>query len=432
MENIVIVGAGISGLVFALLMARLGHSVSVYDKRIIFDEQTEGRSINFTISGRGLAVLEKLGLKELVLADSVVLVGRLFHLQNAKHIRYKYGTKKSQVLLSIRRSKLIEILLNAVTFETKIHLHFGFELINIDDALSTYHFLNVNNKQDLFVKADWIIGADGVFSTVRSFMLKKQMSSYQQTIDDWGYKEYQFDAKDAKKLRLSLDHMHMWPKENGLLVAIPNTDNTFSVIYTAPLRDSNGKLNHLDALVKHECHDIVHAASSFFNNSGVNPFNYIVSIQVDKWHLDDKIILMGDACHATYPFYGQGMNSALEDAVLLSNYLNDKSLTRFQSFLTYENSRKKDTNALHQLSKAHLQQMIKKMISPFGQACHMLDYQIAKLLPGKWVYEYEIVAHSTLSYITVLEVIKKQNSKKKINGFFLMAFLLSFFIKIKE
>ncbi|MCX7121885.1 MAG: NAD(P)/FAD-dependent oxidoreductase [Gammaproteobacteria bacterium] len=427
-EKVVVVGAGISGFALALLLARQGHSVLIYDKRTGFDLEKEGRSINFTVSGRGLTVLAQLGLKETVLAHSAVLVGRALHLKNSKTIHYKYGTQKSQVLLSIRRSTLIDILLNAVAHESNITLHLGFELSNIDEETLTCHFLNVATKEVITQKAGMVIGADGVFSTVRSFMLKKQIASYQQTVFNWGYKEYQFDRHEAEKLALSTDHMHMWPKSDALLVAIPNTDHTFSVIFTAPLRDNNGELNNFDELVKREFQDIVSTAPSFLNKCGLDPCNYLVSVKVDKWHLDDKIVLIGDACHATYPFYGQGMNSALEDAIQLNNHINDKSLSLLEAFSAYEKTRKRESNALHQLSEAHLHQMTKAMISPFWQACNVLDYQLAKLLPRKWIYEYEMVAHSAVNYSNVIDIVKRQDKKKLISGFYITALILSVII----
>jgi kynurenine 3-monooxygenase len=168
------------------------------------------------------------------------------------------------------------------------------------------------------------------------------------------------------------------------------------------------------------------------NQCGQNTHNYIISIKIDKWHLDNKIVLVGDACHATYPFYGQGMNSALEDAVLLSRYINDKSLSRLEAFATYEKIRKEDTNALHQLSEEHLHTMTTSMISPFSQACDILDYQLAKVLPDKWIYEYEMIAHSTISYTTIRHMIKKQNKKKMMIGFFLIASILSLIIQLNN
>lgn len=428
----VIVGAGISGLVLALLLARQERHVFIYEKRTVFDEKKEGRSINFTVSGRGLSVLAQLGLKESVLAHSVVLVGRTLHLPKSKVVHYKYGTKKSNVLLSIRRSTLIDILLSAVALESNIQFHPGFELIDIDESLLQCHFFDAINKKNVFIKTDFIVGADGVFSSVKSTMLKKQIISHSQMVFKWGYKEYQFDNDAVKKLALSMNHMHMWPKSNALLVAIPNTDNTCSVIFTAPLHSSAGELHHFDELVQREFHDIVSITPSFLSNCGLNPYNYMLSIKIDKWHLENKIILIGDACHATYPFYGQGMNSALEDAVILSNYINNKSISRLEAFLAYEKIRKKDTDALHKLSEAHLYQMTKVMVSPFWQACNILDYQLAKILPDKWVYEYEMVAHSAVIYSAIIDIVKKQSKKKLVSGFYIIAFILGIVLRFKQ
>lgn len=431
-NHITIVGAGISGLTLALLLSRQGHSIYLFDKRSALDQAVDGRSINFTISHRGLYVLEKLGLKEAVIAQSAVLVGRTLHLQNAKTIHYKYGTKKSQALLSICRGKLIQILLTAIADEPTIHFYPHFELTDIDDASQSCHFVDRLNEENHVVKADYIVGADGVFSSVRQCMLKKQITSYQQTVFSWGYKEYQLNAAEAATIGLSTDHMHMWPKEKTLLVAIPNLDATFSVIFTAPLKNELSEDHHFDELVKREYPHIVNATPSFLTNAGENASNYLISVRVDKWHYNDKIVLLGDACHATYPFYGQGMNSALEDALYFYQFVSDPTLTRLEAFAAYEKLRKADTNALHELSEAHLYQMTKAMISPYVQAGNLLDYQLAKWLPKRWIYEYELVAQSTISYSSIHAKVKRQNQKKAISGFFIISSLLGLIIWLKR
>jgi kynurenine 3-monooxygenase len=431
-KNNIIVGAGISGLALAILLARQGHRVSLYDKRTVFDEKADGRSINFTISGRGMRVIEQLGLADFVLAHSSILVGRLLHLPNDKKVHYKYGTKTSHVLYAISRSKLIEILMDAIAVEENILFYPSLELVSIDEATLTCKFSHTLDNKIFFKKADCIIGADGVFSKVRQHMLKSQITSFQQTVFDWGYKEYQFNSEDAQKLRLNIEYMHMWPRPQALLVAIPNLDKTFSVIFTAPLRNSQSDFNHFDELVKQEFPEIAEMAPSFFQKSGGNPFNYLISIKIDAWHIGNKIVLLGDACHATYPFYGQGMNSALEDAYLFSQYFNEKENSRLDAFICYEKIRKNDTNALHDLSEAHLEHMTKAMISPFWQACNILECALAKLFSNRWKYEYELVAHSSISYSDILSTLRKQNKKKVLIGFYLMALLLSVFIRSKK
>ena len=176
-EHIIIVGAGISGLALAILLSRKGYSVSVYEKRSFQEKEIGGRSINLTISGRGLNVLEKLGLKNKIIAESVALQGRDVHLNKIKKIHYKYGTKKSHLLYSIRRSSLINILLAEASLEKNITLFYGYELKNIDKVTLKCDFFIQKNNADHTDHATCVVGADGVFSTVRGLMMKAQISS---------------------------------------------------------------------------------------------------------------------------------------------------------------------------------------------------------------------------------------------------------------
>ncbi|MFI4919708.1 MAG: FAD-dependent oxidoreductase [Legionellales bacterium] len=423
-QQIIIIGAGISGLALAILLSRNGHTVSVYEKRAYFAKEIDGRSINFTISGRGLNVLDKLGLKNKVVAHSVALQGREVHLKQSKTIHYKYGTQKENLLHAIRRSALIDILLNEVALETNIKIHYGCELTHIDKATLKCDFFDQKTQSTLADHASCVIGADGVFSAVRGLMMKEQITSYQQKVFDWGYKEFNLNEHDGKTLQLDANKLHMWPNANALLVAIPNTDKSFSVILTAPLSDACGNRTDFNQLIKDEYADLVSHAPGLLDKQDSRLSSYLVSVKIDRWHLDDKIVLLGDACHATYPFYGQGMNSSLEDALILSDHIHHTSLSRKEAFIRYEKTRKTDTNALHQLSEAHLHRMTKAMISPFWQAKDTLDYYLAKVFSKQWFYEYEAVAHSNISYLDVLNMVKKQNKRKLFSGFFIIAYLL--------
>ncbi len=431
-SSFTVIGAGVGGLVLAILLSRRGHEVQVYDKRTVFDKEVDGRSISFTISGRGLRIFEQLGLKEKVLAHCMVLHGRMVHLQKARPVLYKYGTQKAHVLYSIRRSKLIDILLREVALESKIILNYGFELLNIDKTNMVCQFLDTASQAVVFRHASCVIGADGVFSTVRHTLLKGQMTSYHQRIFDWAYKEFYFERQDAERLGLTADHLHVWPKPKALLVGIPNNDKSFSVIFTAPVNDADGKENDFDALVAKEYPDLLRLMPSFFSKAVAVSHHYFVSIKLGTWHYEDKIVLLGDACHATFPFYGQGMISALEDVVLLESYLHDPNLSRQQAFAAYELNRKDNTNALHELSEGHLYQMTKSMVSSFWQAKDTINYKLAKWLPGKWIYEYEMMAHSNMTYRSIFALLKQQKQRSRWTGIFLMTYLLGFWVQLKK
>lgn len=431
-EKFVIVGAGISGLVLAILLSRAGHQVVLFEKRTLFESEVDGRSINLTISGRGLNVLEALGLKSSVIAQSVVLNGRIVHSTKNRSIEYKYGTKESRVLYSIRRSKLIDILLKQVALETNVEVYCGFELLNIDKTTLELSFLDKKSNTNKLFRADCVIGSDGVFSTVRNHILKTRITNFQQTVFDWGYKEFYIDRNDSERLGLKTDCIHMWPKDHSLLVAIPNPDQTFSVIFTAPLNDENNVKHNFQELVQKEYGDLLKGAPSFLSKCDLSSHQFLVSIKVDQWHIEDKIVLVGDACHATYPFYGQGMNSALEDALVLCDYINNPSLTRKEAFAAYESVRKENAKALHELCEAHLHQMTHSMVSSVWQAQDRIDFQLAKWLPKRWVYEYELIAHTNLTYINILNILKVQKRRGKMTGVFLLSYVLGMFIHFKK
>lgn len=425
-----IIGAGVSGLALALLLSKKGHRVSIYEKRLKLDKEIGGKSINLTISGRGFNVFNDLGLKDEILSHAVIVKGRKVHFSEYKSVSYKYGTQNDHVLYAIRRAHLINILLEAVEKEAKISTFYGVELLGINQLTLTCSFRRVVDNVSFTEQADSIIGADGVFSTVRNVMLSNQLISYQQHVFDWGYKEFHFDRNEGARLNLNLDHIHVWSKSNSMLVAIPNTNHTFSAILLAPRKNKDGKLNDFNMLVKTEYRELGLNDNFFMADSG-RYHNCLVSIKIDKWHLEDKIVLIGDACHATYPFYGQGMNSALEDAVVLNNFINKSTLSRSEAFSAYEELRKAETSILHQLSETHLNKMAKSMSSSFGQAKDILDFYMAKYI-GKWLYEYEAVAHSKMSYLHIHEKIKRQRRQKLFSGLTLVAFVLGIMIELKR
>ena len=52
-----------------------------------------------------------------------------------------------------------------------------------------------------------------------------------------------------------------------------------------------------------------------------NPIGLLATLYLDRWHLDGRAVLLGDAAHAMVPFHGQGMNCAFEDCVALADHL---------------------------------------------------------------------------------------------------------------
>src|SRR5438105_13516527 len=81
-----------------------------------------------------------------------------------------------------------------------------------------------------------------------------------------------------------------------------------------------------------------------------NPTGSLVTIRCAPWSYRDKVCLLGDAAHAVVPFYGQGMNAAFEDCVVLDECLGKFPDDRERSFAEYFFSRKVNADALADLA----------------------------------------------------------------------------------
>src|SRR4029079_50473 len=111
-----------------------------------------------------------------------------------------------------------------------------------------------------------------------------------------------------------------------------------------------------------------------------NPTGSLVTIRCSPWHYRDKVALLGDAAHAVVPFYGQGMNAAFEDCVVLDECLAEYPDDRERAFAEYFRHRKENTNALADLAIENFIEMRDKTASRVFRAKKKLDHLLEGLL----------------------------------------------------
>lgn len=410
-EHVVVVGAGLSGSLMALFLARRGFRVQVHERRgdPRIGSADDGRSINLGLSQRGISALARAGLLDEVLKLTVPMRGRVVHRQDSGLHFQPYGTNADQILHSVSRNDLSAILLDAAEDMPGVEFVFDSKLTGMDKSVPECRF------GDRTVPADVVIGADGAFSAVRSQMQHGEPADYHQKFLPWGYKEFSIPKGPEGQLRSTPDSLHVWPGHDGLVVAHPNPNGSLTATVFLPLDGPNSlaTLNTaagVRSLFRQRFPDILDLVPDAVEQFLANPIGHLVTVRTSPWQHEGKVVLIGDAAHAVYPFYGQGMNSALEDCMTL-----DDSLARFDgdwaaALRDYQRRRKPHTDVLADLSELNFVELRDRVASPLFFARKKADLVLNRLFPKSWIPLYTMVAHTTTPYADALRRSRRQQA----------------------
>ncbi|MGQ0837732.1 FAD-dependent oxidoreductase [Actinokineospora sp.] len=412
--TVAVVGAGLSGSLMAVLLARRGYRVEVFDRRPDprVRSAASGRSINLGLSQRGVTALRHAGLLDQVLAHAAPMRGRVVHRPDGPHAFQPYGTREDQILRSVLREDLNLVLLNAAAALPGVRFHFEAKLTRLDkgddDTRPVCWF------GDRRVEADTVVGADGAFSTVREQMQRGEPADYHREFLPWGYKELAIPAGPRGFRGTDPEALHVWPGHDGLIVAHPNADRSLTGTIFLPLTgpDSFATLNTVSDVKTLLCQrfpdllDLVPDAAEQFVDQ---PVGHLVTVRTSAWHHRGRVVLIGDACHAVYPFYGQGMNSSFEDCVTLDGCL-DRAGDHGTAFADYQRRRKEHTDVLADLSARNFVELRDRLASPLFLARKKADLLLNRLFPDQWIPLYTMISHTTMPYADALRRADRQQA----------------------
>ena len=421
--DVIVIGSGLAGTLAALCLARRGHRVDVFERRS--DPRLEtgpgDRSINLGLSARGMAALRDVGLLERVLATAVPMPGRMVHAADGSLSFHPYGTADHEVLYSVQRHVLNTMLIDAVLEHPDVELNFDAKLTALDVDNGIAWFVDERTGVETSAKADLIVGADGVFSVVRQHLMHGSRVDYQQEYMDWGYKELTIPAGPGGRARTHLEALHVWPGTTGLMVANPNRDGSLTCTLFLPFA-GNGSFSALQTrcqvreFFRREWPDSLELIPDLVDQFIRRPVGNLVAVRTSRWHHTDKVVLIGDACHAIYPFYAQGMNAAFEDCSVLDACLAADPINRAAALDRYESIRKPNTDVLADLAKNHFLELRDRVRSPWFVARNKADLLLSRMLPGVWKPMYSMVSHTTMPYTAAVERAHRQHTLLKLAG----------------
>jgi kynurenine 3-monooxygenase len=413
---IAVVGAGPAGLLMAIHLALRDFHVEVYER--LGDMRKEsverGRSINITLSARGIGALKEVGVLDAVMRTAVPVKGRMVHAINGALMLQRYGKDEHEVLHAVRRKDLNAALLDFANELPNLTLSFNRRCIGLDKNRGETKLQDVRTGETINVQPDLVIGADGLFSTVRQHMQRGERADYQQEYLDWGYKELTIPAGSDGSFLLEKNALHIWPRGDSMLLAVPNFDGSFTCTLVLPF-EGDPSFSSLrtkadaSAFFGSQYCDVMPLSLSLFDDLAHNPIGDFATITTSPWYYKNRIVLLGDACHAVFPFYGQGLNAALEDCSVLIACMEQHSGDWEAAFEAYEIARKRNTDVLAELSKQNFVELRDKAKSNLLIARKNVSMVLHQTIPRIWVPLYTMIAHTAIPYADALERSRKQD-----------------------
>ena len=405
MAKFVLIGSGLAGGLLATYLGRRGDEVELYERRA--DPRAGnfvgGRSINLALSTRGIHALEQVGLAQQVLEHAIPMRGRMIHDKSGELHFAPYDADPNKCINSIGRGALNSTVIEAALRHRNVRVHFNHRCTGVDLDSATAE-LETDNERKVRASGDAIIGVDGAFSAVRESMQTKLYGfRYDQSYLAHGYKELTIPPTPDGSWQMEKNALHIWPRKSFMMIALPNPDGSFTctLFYEIEGPHSFASIKSDDDVCEffaQEFPDAIPLMPTLLQDFRENPTGSLVTIRCAPWFHRDKAVLVGDAAHAVVPFYGQGMNAAFEDCVVLDECLAQFSGHRDRAFAEYYRRRKRNADALADLALQNFIEMRDKTASRVFRVKKKVDHLLEAALPRIYLPLYTMVTFTRMPY----------------------------------
>ncbi|MFL6595902.1 MAG: FAD-dependent oxidoreductase [Chthoniobacterales bacterium] len=405
MANFVLIGSGLAGGMMAAFLGRRGYEVDLYERRPDprAGNTVGGRSINLALSTRGIHALEQLGIADEVMQHAIPMRGRMIHDKSGALHFSPYDRDPNKCINSIGRGALNTVTIEAAQRYPNVRVHFNHQCTDVDLDAPAAQLVQHGSNEKIVARGDAIIGVDGAYSAVRRAMQRLDRFDYSQTYLAHGYKELTIPPAADGSWQLEKNALHIWPRKSFMMIALPNPDGSFTCTLFWEFEGSRSFASmrsdeDVGRFFGEEFPDAVPLMPTLLEEFRDNPTGSLVTVRCAPWHYRDKVALVGDAAHAVVPFYGQGMNAAFEDCVVLDKCLAEIAEDRGRAFTEYFRRRKPNADALADLAVENFIEMRDKTASPVFRAKKKLDHLLEGILPGTYLPLYAMVSFTRIPY----------------------------------
>jgi len=413
-KKVAVVGAGLVGSLLSIFLRKRHYEVSLYERRPDARQNNlyAGRSINLALSNRGWKALEQAGLKEVIAKMAIPMYRRVMHDKDGQLSYQPYG-KAGEAIYSVSRGGLNQLLMDRAEREG-VPIHFEHRLQEVDLHTASARFSRPNGSDRVHIHPDALIGADGAFSAVRQQLQFTDRFSYSQEYIEHGYKELTIPPDDKGRHQLERDALHIWPRGNYMLIALPNPDGSFTCTLFFPY-EGKPSFNSLHTVARARTFfeqtfgDALALMPDFDREWQDNPIASLVIIRCYPWSRHGKVGLIGDASHAIVPFYGQGMNSGFEDCTVFDTMLDHFGGDWEPLWKSFEKQRKPDADAISELAMRNFVEMRDLTGDRDFLLRKKIEAHFSERHPDKWQPLYSLVTFSHTRYSEALALGKRQD-----------------------
>lgn len=405
-----IAGAGPTGALLAILLQRRGHRVELYEARPDPREAASesGRSINLALADRGIHALQMADVLRNLEGLLLPMRGRLIHDLEGGTSLQPYGQRPNELIYSISRHKLNQTLLAVAARQRGVTVHFEHRLEGAEFGEGMALIRDLRQDRLIRVPMQPLLATDGAGSRMRARMSSLHLIDAHETDLEHGYKELSIPADAAGHHRMARDALHIWPRGNYMLIALPNEGGSFTAtLFLAKHGEisfaSLSETAAIEQFLARSFPDVRELMPRRIAEFKDHPVGFLGTVSARPWHYRGMTALIGDSAHAIVPFHGQGMNCCFEDCVEF-----DACLGRHTSwedvFAEFGALRKPDTDAIAVMALDNYLEMRERVAHPKFQLQQALSLELERRFPRLFIPRYSMVMfHHEIPYRTALE-----------------------------
>ena len=410
------IGAGLTGPLLATYLAQQGYSVEIFERRPDMRKESisAGRSINLALSARGNHALKEVGLYDKIKPNTIPMKGRMIHDLNGNTHLQPYGQKENEVIFSVSRAQLNMELMTLAEETGKVTIRFNHQLLSADLEQNKLLFQLSNSLEEIELPFNRVIGCDGSASILRKSIVEKANIQYVKKPLGHGYKELTIPPLKSGKFRIEPNALHIWPRGNHMLIALPNNDCSFTCTLFFPMTGTKSfetvktEKDILD-LFQSQFHDAIKLIPNLVEDFQKNSTGDLASVYCKPWHLGDKALLIGDAAHAVVPFFGQGMNASFQDCSTLAKLMGQNKNDWKTIFNTFSSVQVENGHAIADMAIENYLEMRDHVNDTEYKKRRNVELKLERMFPGQFIPRYSMVSFHQIPYAEVYQRGGKQS-----------------------